>query len=113
MNYVGDLKKIFLIVNDVMLHFLLLGENIIVVSLSNYLNSSFSFFSLGHCGKFRDNFNEYIIYFSFKGKVLCKDCTNKTVHTGPNNRPSRVCEVCYTLLVKNSQPYFLTGVPKV
>ncbi|CAF0889259.1 unnamed protein product [Rotaria sordida] len=47
------------------------------------------------------------------GKVLCKECTNKTVYTGPNNRPSRVCDVCYTLLVKSSQPYFFTDVPKV
>ncbi|CAF4651275.1 unnamed protein product, partial [Rotaria sp. Silwood1] len=46
------------------------------------------------------------------GKVLCKECTNKTVYTGPNNRPSRVCDVCYTLLVKSSQPYFFTGVPQ-
>ncbi|CAF1049406.1 unnamed protein product [Rotaria sordida] len=47
------------------------------------------------------------------GKVLCKDCTNKTVYTGPNNRPSRVCDVCYTLLVKDSQPYFHSSVPNV
>ncbi|CAF1608880.1 unnamed protein product [Rotaria magnacalcarata] len=40
------------------------------------------------------------------GKVLCKECTNKTIHSGPNNRASRVCEMCYTLLVKSSQPYF-------
>jgi Rab GTPase-binding effector protein 1 len=47
------------------------------------------------------------------GKVLCKDCTNKTVYTGPHNRPSRVCDVCYTLLVKDSQPYFHSSVPDV
>ncbi|UJR37428.1 hypothetical protein I4U23_030131 [Adineta vaga] len=47
------------------------------------------------------------------GKVLCKDCTNKTVYTGPNNRPSRVCDVCYTLLVKDSQPYFHSSVPDI
>ncbi|CAF3458537.1 unnamed protein product [Rotaria socialis] len=47
------------------------------------------------------------------GKVLCKDCTNKTVYTGPHNRPSRVCDVCYTLLVKDSQPYFHSSVPNV
>ncbi|CAF0989982.1 unnamed protein product [Adineta steineri] len=46
------------------------------------------------------------------GKVLCKDCTNKTVYSGPNNRPSRVCDVCYTLLEKHAQPYFLTAMPK-
>ncbi|CAF0897484.1 unnamed protein product [Adineta ricciae] len=46
------------------------------------------------------------------GKVLCKDCTSKTIYTGPNNRPSRVCDVCYTLLDKSVQPYFLSGVPK-
>ncbi|CAF0784852.1 unnamed protein product [Adineta steineri] len=47
------------------------------------------------------------------GKVLCKDCTNKTVYSGPNNRPSRVCDVCYTLLVKDSQPYFHSSVPDI
>ncbi|CAF0779713.1 unnamed protein product [Didymodactylos carnosus] len=47
------------------------------------------------------------------GKVLCKDCTNKTVYTGPNNRASRVCDVCYTWLVKDSQPYFHSTVPEI
>jgi len=47
------------------------------------------------------------------GKVLCKDCTNKTVYSGPNNRPSRVCDVCYTVLVKDSQPYFHSCVPDI
>ncbi|CAF0928006.1 unnamed protein product [Adineta ricciae] len=47
------------------------------------------------------------------GKVLCKDCTNKTIYTGPNNRSSRVCDVCYTLLVKDSQPYFHSSVPDI
>ncbi|CAF2660495.1 unnamed protein product [Rotaria sp. Silwood2] len=47
------------------------------------------------------------------GKVLCKECINKIVYTGPNNRPSRVCDVCYTLLVKSSQPFFFIGVPQV
>ncbi len=51
--------------------------------------------------------------FFLSGKVLCKECVNKTVYSGPNNRPSRVCDVCYTLLNKTSQPYFLDGVPKV
>ncbi|CAF3112225.1 unnamed protein product, partial [Rotaria sp. Silwood2] len=46
-------------------------------------------------------------------KVLCKECINKIVYTGPNNRPSRVCDVCYTLLVKSSQPFFFIGVPQV
>lgn len=43
---------------------------------------------------------------------MCKECTSKIVYTGPNHRPSRVCDVCYTLLVKDSQPFFLTGVQK-
>ncbi len=52
-------------------------------------------------------------FFFLSGKILCKECVNKTVYSGPNNRPSRVCDVCYTLLNKNSQPYFLSGVRNV
>eukprot|EP00096_Caligus_rogercresseyi_P012874 TRINITY_DN5540_c0_g1_i1.p1 TRINITY_DN5540_c0_g1~~TRINITY_DN5540_c0_g1_i1.p1 ORF type:complete len:663 (+),score=181.03 TRINITY_DN5540_c0_g1_i1:100-2088(+) len=40
------------------------------------------------------------------GKVFCSDCLAKSVHSGPSGRPSRVCNVCYTLLVSDSAPYF-------
>ncbi|CAF3027768.1 unnamed protein product [Rotaria sp. Silwood2] len=63
-----------------------------------------------HCGKLKLN-NLILISCILTGKVLCKDCTNKTVYTGPHNRSSRVCDVCYTLLVKDSQPYFHSSVP--
>ena len=55
----------------------------------------------------------FFLFIFQLGKVLCKDCTNKTVHSGPHNRPSRVCDVCYTLLVKDSQPYFHSSVPEI
>jgi Rab GTPase-binding effector protein 1 len=35
-------------------------------------------------------------------KVLCADCCNKTVLSGPNLRPHKVCELCHTLLDKDS-----------
>jgi predicted amidophosphoribosyltransferase len=53
------------------------------------------------------------IFDIISGKVLCKECVNKTVFSGPNNRAARVCDVCYTLLNKTSQPYFLAGIPQV
>ncbi|CAF1314435.1 unnamed protein product, partial [Didymodactylos carnosus] len=33
------------------------------------------------------------------GKVLCKDCTNKTVYTGPNNRASRAKNVLQDVIM--------------
>merc|ERR1719410_283820 len=34
------------------------------------------------------------------GRIFCADCLTKTVTSGPQNRPSKVCEVCHTLLVQ-------------
>ncbi|XP_014670140.1 PREDICTED: RUN and FYVE domain-containing protein 1-like [Priapulus caudatus] len=45
------------------------------------------------------------------GKVFCHDCTSKIVHSGPHRRQSKVCDVCHTLLVKDSAPYFSTEPP--
>ena len=59
------------------------------------------------------SFWSLLVFLGHCGKVLCKDCTNKTVHSGPHHRPSRVCDVCYTLLVKDSQPYFHSSVPNM
>lgn len=47
------------------------------------------------------------------GRIFCADCLTKTVTSGPQNRPSKVCEVCHTLLVQNSAPYFSTVVPSI
>ena len=47
------------------------------------------------------------------GRIFCADCLTKIVNSGPNQRPSRVCEVCHTLLVQNSAPYFSTVAPNL
>lgn len=47
------------------------------------------------------------------GRVFCADCLTKSVASGPNMRPAKVCEVCHTLLVQNSAPYFSTEAPHV
>ncbi|XP_005107498.1 rab GTPase-binding effector protein 1 isoform X2 [Aplysia californica] len=45
------------------------------------------------------------------GKIFCSDCTTKSVNSGPNFRPSKVCDVCHTILVKDATPYFSTEPP--
>ncbi len=46
------------------------------------------------------------------GRVFCSDCLSKTVASGPRRRPAKVCDVCHTLLVQNSAPYFSTEAPQ-
>ncbi|XP_049817219.1 rab GTPase-binding effector protein 1 isoform X2 [Aethina tumida] len=45
------------------------------------------------------------------GQIFCLACLSRTVPSGPNQRPSKVCDVCYTLLVKSSAPYFSEAPP--
>merc|ERR1719402_1608661 len=45
------------------------------------------------------------------GGIFCTDCVGKQVPSGPNGRLSRVCDVCHTLLVQHSAPYFATEAP--
>ncbi|XP_049838341.1 rab GTPase-binding effector protein 1 isoform X3 [Schistocerca gregaria] len=45
------------------------------------------------------------------GHIFCPSCLTHTVSSGPKNRPSRVCDVCHTLLVKDTAPYFSTEPP--
>uniref|UniRef100_T1JG88 FYVE-type domain-containing protein n=1 Tax=Strigamia maritima TaxID=126957 RepID=T1JG88_STRMM len=45
------------------------------------------------------------------GKIFCYECTSKVVLSGPNNRQSKVCDVCHTLLVPNTAPYFSKEPP--
>lgn len=47
------------------------------------------------------------------GHIFCVQCLSHTVKSGPNERPSKVCVVCHTLLVKTSAPYFSTAVPQL
>ncbi|CAH1972701.1 unnamed protein product [Acanthoscelides obtectus] len=45
------------------------------------------------------------------GQIFCVVCLTRTVMSGPNSRPSKVCDVCHTLLVKSSAPYFSEAPP--
>ncbi|GFR74029.1 rab GTPase-binding effector protein 1-like [Elysia marginata] len=45
------------------------------------------------------------------GKIFCAECTTKSVNSGPNFRPAKVCDVCHTILVKDATPYFSTEPP--
>jgi len=45
------------------------------------------------------------------GRVFCESCIAKTVPTGPQHKPASVCDVCHTLLVRDTAPYFSSHVP--
>ncbi|XP_043245707.1 rab GTPase-binding effector protein 2-like isoform X1 [Amphibalanus amphitrite] len=45
------------------------------------------------------------------GKIYCADCVNRTVPSGPSGTMARVCEVCHTLLNRDSAPYFSSEAP--
>uniref|UniRef100_A0A1B6M965 FYVE-type domain-containing protein n=1 Tax=Graphocephala atropunctata TaxID=36148 RepID=A0A1B6M965_9HEMI len=44
-------------------------------------------------------------------RVFCANCLSHTVMSGPNHRPSKVCDVCHTLLDRDTAPYFSTDPP--
>ncbi|XP_065211031.1 rab GTPase-binding effector protein 1-like isoform X2 [Planococcus citri] len=46
------------------------------------------------------------------GRIFCSSCLTHVVNSGPNHRPSKVCDVCHTLLVRDSAPYFSTAPPQ-
>ncbi|KAK6058549.1 FYVE zinc finger, partial [Cooperia oncophora] len=39
-------------------------------------------------------------------KIFCSTCVQHTVPSGPNRRPANVCQVCHTLLNRDSKPFF-------
>jgi len=45
------------------------------------------------------------------GRIFCQDCLQKKVSSGPSGRQAPVCDVCHTLLVQNSAPYFASETP--
>ncbi|KAK9888159.1 hypothetical protein WA026_000428 [Henosepilachna vigintioctopunctata] len=45
------------------------------------------------------------------GQIFCHQCLSRVVKSGPNMRPSKVCDVCHTLLVQSSAPYFSEAPP--
>ncbi|XP_053691811.1 rab GTPase-binding effector protein 1 isoform X2 [Sabethes cyaneus] len=46
------------------------------------------------------------------GTIYCQPCLAKTVPSGPSRRPARVCDVCHTLLVQDTAPYFSREPPQ-
>ncbi|XP_058830782.1 rab GTPase-binding effector protein 1 isoform X2 [Topomyia yanbarensis] len=46
------------------------------------------------------------------GTIYCQPCLVKTVPTGTNRRPAKVCDVCHTLLVQDTAPYFSREPPQ-
>ncbi|XP_014482880.1 PREDICTED: LOW QUALITY PROTEIN: rab GTPase-binding effector protein 1 [Dinoponera quadriceps] len=45
------------------------------------------------------------------GHIFCQSCLSHIVNSGPKQRPSRVCDVCHTLLVQDTAPYFSQEPP--
>ncbi|XP_011502765.1 PREDICTED: rab GTPase-binding effector protein 1 [Ceratosolen solmsi marchali] len=45
------------------------------------------------------------------GQIFCHLCLNNVVKSGPKQRPSKVCNVCHTLLVQETAPYFSRDPP--
>ncbi|XP_047357344.1 rab GTPase-binding effector protein 1 [Vespa velutina] len=45
------------------------------------------------------------------GHIFCQSCLSRVVNSGPKQRPSRVCDVCHTLLVQDTAPYFSQEPP--
>ncbi|XP_055912453.1 rab GTPase-binding effector protein 1 isoform X2 [Eupeodes corollae] len=46
------------------------------------------------------------------GVIYCDKCLNKSVPSGPRQKPARVCELCHTLLAPNAAPYFSQEPPQ-
>lgn len=46
------------------------------------------------------------------GTIYCQPCLSKSVVSGPNRRPAKVCDVCHTLLVQDTAPYFSREPPQ-
>lgn len=47
------------------------------------------------------------------GTIYCEKCLTKSVASGQQRKkPARVCDVCHTLLVRNTAPYFSQAPPQ-
>ncbi|CAO1376702.1 unnamed protein product [Diamesa tonsa] len=46
------------------------------------------------------------------GTIFCENCLCKSVKTGSSGRMAKVCNICHTLLVQNSAPYFSNEAPQ-
>ncbi|XP_034256321.1 rab GTPase-binding effector protein 1 isoform X2 [Thrips palmi] len=47
------------------------------------------------------------------GRIFCYNCLSHKVPSGPQQRLSRVCDVCHTLLVPSTAPYFSNEPPSI
>lgn len=46
------------------------------------------------------------------GTIFCETCCNRGVKSGPSGKIAKVCDLCNTLLQKNSAPYFSEVAPQ-
>ncbi|XP_077510896.1 rab GTPase-binding effector protein 1-like isoform X2 [Amblyomma americanum] len=46
------------------------------------------------------------------GKIFCTECLGRVVRSGPKLRPFPVCNVCHTLLDRDTAPYFSSEPPQ-
>lgn len=46
------------------------------------------------------------------GKIFCTECLGRVVRSGPKLRPFAVCNVCHTLLDRDTAPYFSSEPPQ-
>nr|XP_037288279.1 rab GTPase-binding effector protein 1-like isoform X4 [Rhipicephalus microplus] len=46
------------------------------------------------------------------GKIFCTECLSRAVRSGPKLRPFAVCNVCHTLLDRDTAPYFSSEPPQ-
>nr|CRZ22026.1 BMA-RABN-5 [Brugia malayi] len=60
------------------------------------------------CNQCQSNFSKNRVKFHCYhcGKIFCSICLSATIPSGPHRRPARVCQVCHTLLSRDSAPFF-------
>lgn len=46
------------------------------------------------------------------GTIYCEKCITKSVLSGRRRKAARVCDVCHTLLERNTAPYFSQAPPQ-
>ncbi|KAM3724719.1 Rab GTPase-binding effector protein [Dirofilaria immitis] len=60
------------------------------------------------CNQCESNFskNRNKLHCYHCGKIFCSVCLTATIPSGPHRRPAKVCQVCHTLLSRDSAPFF-------
>uniref|UniRef100_A0A7E4UW71 FYVE-type domain-containing protein n=1 Tax=Panagrellus redivivus TaxID=6233 RepID=A0A7E4UW71_PANRE len=61
-----------------------------------------------NCNKCDTGFSSRVLklHCNHCGKIFCSPCLSQSVPSGPNHRPAKVCDVCHTLLNRDSAPFF-------